>query len=183
MPLGPAELPPVPPEVLLSVVVLEAPPESVLVVVSVLVDAAVLDVPAALPPDALVALVVVLPFELWPPLPVAVAMELLPPADEASDEELLDIGALPFELVLSVVCSSDGLPPALQAHTRTHAIGLCRTQLMRVNVAPQRTHRKQALIERAEHILSPSRENREHCGRGRCVRLERLALKFFWSVP
>lgn len=159
-----------------SVEVAGALPLAVLVEVS---DVSALDVLAGLP--LVVTVAAPPPLELWPLLLVVVvtaAAELVPPAEESSDVEPLDVCPLPFELAVSVACSPDGLPPALQAHARTHANGLCRTQLMRVNFAPHRARRKQALIERAEHILSSGRENRDHCGpitpgfAGRCVLLK-----------
>src|SRR6187402_561355 len=93
-----------------------------------------LDVLAGLP--LAVTVTALSPVELEPSPLVVVATELAPPADESSDVELLETCPLLFELVVSVACSPEGLPPALQAHARTHANGLCRTQLMRVNLAP-----------------------------------------------
>ena len=139
----------------------------------VLVDVSALDVLTLL---SLVVSVTALPpleSELSPLVEVAtVAAELVPPADESSDVALVETCPLPFELAVSVACSPDGLPPPPHAlaqthaltHARTHANGLCRTQLMRVNFAPHLARRKQALLERAEHILSSDRESRDHCG-------------------
>jgi len=128
--------------------------------VAVPVDVSALAVPTELP----LALTVTAlpPLELWPSLLVVIAPELLPPAEAFSEVELLDTCPPPFELAVSVVCSPGGLPP-LQAHARTHANGLYRTQLMRVNLSLHFARRKQALIERAEHIPSSIRENHDHC--------------------
>lgn len=144
-------------EALLSVEVSGAP------LVTVLVDVSALEVLTALLLVVTVAALTLLPpLELWLSLLVVLVAELVPPADAASDAELLDTCPLPFALAVSGACSPEELPPPPQAHTRTHANGLCRTQLMHVNFAPHLARRKQALIERAKHILSSSLENRDH---------------------
>lgn len=146
-------MPPVPLEVLPSVEVPAAP------LVPALVDVFALDVFAVLPLVVTVTgLAALPPLEFWPSLLVVVAAELVPPADEPSDVELLDICPLPLELAASVACSPDGLPPALQAHARTHANGLCRTQLMRVNFAPHLARSKQAFISNALSTFCPRTE-------------------------
>lgn len=173
-------------EVLPSVEVVGAPPVAVLVEVS---DVSTLDVLTG--PSLVVTVAALPPLELGPSLPVVaaaepapeLAAELMPPADAALDVELLDVCPLPFELVVSVACSPDGLPPALQAHARTHANGLLRSQLMRVNFAPHRARRKQALIEHTAHSVVDT-ENRDHSGPNPpCSQEERVRLKFYWSVP
>jgi hypothetical protein len=180
-PVASPELPPVPLEVLPSVDVAAASP------VVVLADVSGPDVLAE--PPLVVTVAVVSTLELEPPLLVlvVVAAELVPLVDEALDAELFDACPLPLEPMVSLAWSPDELPPPLQAQAQaratTHANGLCRTQLMRVNLAPRRARRKQLLSScalstfclRVEKIVTTVANDAVFVG-------ERAALKFYWSV-
>lgn len=139
-------------EALASVEVAAPPPLAVLVDVSVLevLTEPVLAVTVVVLPPTAPSPALVLPLAFCPPVLVLVAdaTELAPPAD-ASLDEVLDTCPLPIELAVSVACLPEEPPSALQAHAKTHANGLCRTQLMRVNLAPRSPRCKLALIVRA----------------------------------